>query len=104
MAQKRRAAATGQETLEPNQSYSFECPLKNPSGQKYAMRVRIFRDVNPILHNRELMYEPTLTVTPQLLAAAENVGSAPAAVPLGTFESIPTPVPAVFKPTWYPTQ
>ena len=86
-------------TLEPNQSYSFECPLKNPSGQKYEMRVRIFRDVN--LNDRELMYEPTLTVTPQLLAAAENVGSAPAAVPLGTFEGIPTPQPAVFKPTWY---
>jgi hypothetical protein len=33
-------------TLEPNQSYSFECPLKNPGGQKYDMRVRLFRDVD----------------------------------------------------------
>lgn len=86
-------------TLEPNQSYSFECPLKNPGGQKYEMRVRIFRDAK--LDDRELIYEPTFTVTPQLLAAAENVSSAPAAVPLGTFESIATPLPAIFKTTWY---
>jgi hypothetical protein len=72
--------------------------LKNPGGQKYDMRVRIFRDAD--LNNRELIYEPTLTVTPQLLSAAENVSAAPA-VPLGTFENIATPVPAVFKPTWY---
>jgi len=86
-------------TLEPNQSYSFECPLKNASGQKYELRVRIFRDAD--LNDRELIYEPTLTVTPQLLAAAETVSSASAAVPLGTFENIATPQPAIFKPTWY---
>jgi hypothetical protein len=86
-------------TLAPNQSYSFECPLKNPAGQKYDLRVRIFRDAK--LEDRELMYEPTLSVTPQMITAAENIGSAPAAVPLGTFENIAAPLPAVFKPTWY---
>lgn len=86
-------------TLEPDQSYSFECPLKNPAGQKYDMRVRIFSDAK--LEDRELMYEPTFTVTPQLLAAAENVASAGPAVPLGTFENIATPLPATFKSTWY---
>ena len=85
--------------LEPNQSYSFECPLKNPGGQKYDARVRIFRDSK--LENREILYEPTLAVTPQLMTAAENVASAPPAVPIGTFESIETPLPATFKPTWY---
>jgi hypothetical protein len=53
------------------------------------------------LEDRELLYEPTLAVTPQLVAAAENVAAAVAAVPLGTFENMASPLPATFKPTWY---
>ncbi len=86
-------------TLEPKQAYRFECPVTNPGGQKYTMRVRVYRDAK--LENRELMYEPVLNVTPQLVSAAENTPSAPAPVPAGIFESIETPLPATFKPTWY---
>ena len=86
-------------TLEPKQAYRFECPVKNPGGQKYTARVRVYRDAK--LEDRELFYEPVIDVTPQLLASAENTASAPAAVPVGIFESIETPLPATFKPTWY---
>ncbi len=86
-------------TLEAKQAYRFECPLKDPSGQKYNMRVRVYRDAK--LEDRELLYEPALDVTPQRLTAAENIGSAPAAVPVGIFESVETALPATFKPTWY---
>lgn len=86
-------------TLEAKQTYRFECPLKNPSGQKYTMRVRVYRDAK--LEDRELLYEPAIDVTPQQLTAAENIGSAPAAVPVGTFEGLQTTLPATFKPTWY---
>jgi hypothetical protein len=86
-------------TLEAKQAYRFECPLKDPSGQKYTLRVRVYRDAK--LEDRELLYEPALDVTPQQLTAAENIGSAPAAVPVGIFESGETALPATFKPTWY---
>ena len=85
--------------LEAKQTYRFECPLKNPSGQKYTARVRVYRDAK--LEDRELLYEPALDVTPQQLTAAETVGSAQAVVPVGIFESIETALPATFKPTWY---
>lgn len=86
-------------TLEPKQAYRFECPLKNPSGQKYTTRVRVYRDAK--LEDRELLYEPALDVTPQQVTAAEDIGSAPAPVPMGIFESVETALPATFKPTWY---
>lgn len=86
-------------TLEPKQSYRFECPLKNPSGQTYSARVRVFGDAE--LDDRELLYEPELVVSPQLLTAAETLTAAQTAVPPGTFEGMATPLPATFKPTWY---
>lgn len=85
--------------LEANQAYRFECPLKNPGGQKYELRVRVYRDAK--LTDRELLYEPTVDATPQQVTAAETIKSDQTAVPLGIFESMETPLPATFKPTWY---
>jgi hypothetical protein len=85
--------------LEPNQAYRFECPLKNAAGQKYIVRVRVFSDAK--LEDRETHYVPELTVASTQVTEAPSAGSAPASVPVGTFESIDTPLPATFKPTWY---
>jgi hypothetical protein len=85
--------------IEPQQSYRFECPVTNPADQKYLTRVRIFRDAQ--LNDREIRYVPELAVSESMVAAAEDVGSAEASVPPGTFESSATTYPAVFKPTWY---
>jgi hypothetical protein len=78
---------------------SRECPVTNPADQKYLTRVRIFRDAQ--LNDREIHYVPELAVSESMVAAAEDVGSAEASVPPGTFESSATTYPAVFKPTWY---
>jgi len=86
-------------TIEPKQTYRFECPLKNPEGQKYAARVRVFRDAK--LENRELLYEPVLEATPQQVAATEDSGAAQQGVPVGTFESLDAVLPVTFEPTWY---
>lgn len=86
-------------TLEPRQSYRFECPLDNPGGQKYLARVRVFGKAT--LEDREVFYEPEITVTPQMLTAAEALKGADDVVPVGTFESGEAPLPATFKPTWY---
>jgi hypothetical protein len=93
------APCTWLKIIEPKQSYRFECPLKNPAGQKYSTRVRIFRDAE--LDDREIHYVPELTVFESMIAAAENAASAQASVPPGMFESVATPFPATFKSTWY---
>ena len=93
------APCTWLKVIEPKQSYRFECPLKNPAGQKYSTRVRIFRDA--LLDDREIHYVPELAVSDAMVAAAENAASAPPSVPPGTFESTATTFPATFKPTWY---
>lgn len=85
--------------LEPKQSYRFECPLKNPSGAKFSTRVRVFKDAE--LDDRELLYEPELTATPDAMASADTLSPTPAAVPPGTFEGMTTTLPVTFKPTWY---
>jgi hypothetical protein len=86
-------------TLEPKQLYRFECPLQNPGGQKYAIRVRVYRDAK--LEDRELLYEPVVDVTPQQLTTAESAGATQIPVPVGIFESVETTLPVTFKPTWY---
>ena len=93
------APCTWLKIVEPKQSYRFECPLKNPAGQKYSTRVRIFRDAE--LNNREIHYVPELAVSEAMVAAAENAASAQAPVPPATFESMATTFPATFKSTWY---
>ena len=85
--------------LEPNEPYRFECPLKNPGGQQYALRVRVFKDAR--LTDRELLYEPVLDITPQQLTEARSIPGAEAAVPIGTFEGIVAPLPVTIKTVWY---
>ena len=90
-------------TLEPRQAYRFECPLEGSAGEKYALRVRVYRDAK--LEDREVLYEPTLTVTPQTLEAAVTTSASPTAstvvVPDGVIEGAEATLPATFKPTWY---
>lgn len=93
------APCTWLKIVEPKQSYRFECPVKNPAGQKYSTRVRIFKDAQ--LDDREIHWTPELAVSDAMVAAAEDAASAPASVPPATFESMATTFPATFKPTWY---
>lgn len=93
------APCTWLKILEPKQSYRFECPVKNPTGQKYSTRVRVFRDAE--LDRREIHYVPELAVSDSMVAAAEDAASAPPSVPPGTFEGMPTTFPVTFKSTWY---
>ncbi len=87
-------------TLEPKQAYRFECTLQDAAGQKYASRVRLYRDAK--LEDREFLYEPVLDVTPQFLATADSAQTGGTAlVPDGVFEGIEVALPATFKPTWY---
>ena len=88
-------------TLEPKQSYRFECPLEETAGQKYAMRVRVYSDAK--LEDREVLYEPELSITPQMLDAAKEPAATTAStvVPEGVIEGVEAPLPATFKPTWY---
>jgi hypothetical protein len=86
-------------TLEPKETYRFECPLTNPDGRKYAARVRVFRDAK--LEDRELMYEPVIEVKPDRVTAAEDASADQSSVPVGTFEGIEAALPVTFKPTWY---
>lgn len=89
-------------TLEPKQAYRFECPLEEATGQKYATRVRVYRDAK--LENREVLYEPVIDVTPQTFAAAVTAGEAGSESTIvadGVIEGADAPLPATFKPTWY---
>lgn len=85
--------------LDPRQRYRFECPLPDAAGEKYTSRVRVYSDAK--LQDREILYEPVLAVTQQLVDAAENVDAEPPGVPEGVFEAIEAPLPVTFKPTWY---
>jgi hypothetical protein len=85
--------------VEPRQRYRFECPLQNPGGEKYESRVRVYSDAK--LEDREMLYEPVLAVTPQLLSGAKQADAEGTSVPDGVFEAIETPLPVTFKSTWY---
>jgi hypothetical protein len=89
-------------TLEPRQAYRFECPLEETAGRKYPTRVRVYSDAK--LEDREVLYEPVLAVTPQMLETAANAGTVPpdsTVVPDGVVEGLESPLPTTFKPTWY---
>jgi hypothetical protein len=87
--------------LEPKQAYRFECPLQDAAGQKFASRVRVYS--NAKLTDREILYEPVIDVTPQVLAAADTGGATAGAtvVPDGVIEGMEVTLPATFKSTWY---
>lgn len=85
--------------MEAKQAYRFECPLQDAVGQKLGGRVRIYTDAK--LEDRELFYEPAMTITQQLLNAAEAAPAGVTPVPDGVLDAMETPLPAIFKPTWY---
>ena len=91
--------------LEPKQAYRFECPLEGAAAeQKYPFRLRVFSTDKLSLSDREVLYEPVLDVTAEVLAAAVEEGAAPTGstvVPAGVIEGAEPALPAIFKPTWY---
>jgi len=87
--------------LEPKQGYRFECPLQDAAGQKFASRVRVYS--NAKLTDREILYEPVLDVTPQVLGAADTGLATPGTTVVadGVIEGMDLTLPASFKSTWY---
>jgi hypothetical protein len=90
-------------TVEPKESYRFECPVEGVAGQTYVSRLRLFTDAE--FEHREVHYVPEMHVTAGALAAADKADAAStdkaSVVPDGVFEGLESVLPATFKPTWF---